>query len=245
MATRPFSVVFDSIDPDALGRFWATALGWGLVHEDRVAVVELDGAPGWGEGGPPALVFVPSGEPKRTKNRVHVDLPSSSLGDQRDTVGRLLDLGATERDVGQRDAVWVVLADPEGNEFCVLHPSKHYRRTVGLAAVLIDCADPAALRPYWEAATGWPVVVDERDYVAFQHPGGTATRLELLTVPEAKQGKNRLHVDLAPLPGDDLGTEVARLERAGATRTDIGQGDASWVVLADPEGNEHCVLTPR
>jgi hypothetical protein len=61
-------------------------------------------------------------------------------------------------------------------------------------------------------------------------------------VPEGKSGKNRLHIDLNP---DDQGAEVARLEALGASRLDIGQGEVSWVVMADPEGNEFCVLTPR
>jgi hypothetical protein len=67
-----------------------------------------------------------------------------------------------------------------------------------------------------------------------------------VTVPEGKTVKNRLHIDLAPGPDDDHATEVARLEKLGARRVDIGQGDAvPWIVMADPEGNEFCVLTPR
>jgi Glyoxalase-like domain len=69
--------------------------------------------------------------------------------------------------------------------------------------------------------------------------------LVFLTVPETKALKNRLHIDLAPASDDDQEAEVRRLESLGARRVDIGQGDVSWVVLADPEGNEFCVLTPR
>ena len=60
-----------------------------------------------------------------------------------------------------------------------------------------------------------------------------------------KVGKNRLHLDIAPPPGGDQEAEVERLTALGATRVDIGQGEVTWVVLADPDGNEFCVLTPR
>ncbi len=69
--------------------------------------------------------------------------------------------------------------------------------------------------------------------------------LVFVPVPEAKQVKNRLHIDLAPRAHDDQAAEVARLEAMGAKRVDVGQGDARFVVLADPEGNEFCVLTSR
>ena len=60
-----------------------------------------------------------------------------------------------------------------------------------------------------------------------------------------KTWKNRLHLDIAPSVGGDQQAEVDRLVSLGATHLDIGQGDVSWVVLADPDGNEFCVLTPR
>jgi len=66
-----------------------------------------------------------------------------------------------------------------------------------------------------------------------------------VTVPEGKQVKNRLHLDLAPMAGEDHEAAVQRIVDLGATRADVGQGDVPWVVLADPEGNEFCVLTPR
>ena len=73
-------------------------------------------------------------------------------------------------------------------------------------------------------------------------PDGSGSALLFIRVPDAKVIKNRLHLDLNP---DDQEAEVRRLLALGATRKDIGQGDAGWVVLADPEGNEFCVLTPR
>ena len=77
-------------------------------------------------------------------------------------------------------------------------------------------------------------------------PGGAGPRLELVRVEDPKVVKNRWHLDVAPAAGDDQAAEVARLKALGATDADVGQGpDSTWVVLADPDGNEFCVLSPR
>jgi predicted enzyme related to lactoylglutathione lyase len=105
-------VVVDAHRPAVLGRWWANALGWVTVadseeeFEIRPAVDRL-----------PGILFVPVGEPKVIKNRLHFDFRPD---DQNEEVRRLLDLGATRANVAQGDVSWVVLADPEGNEFCVL-----------------------------------------------------------------------------------------------------------------------------
>ena len=112
---------------------------------------------------------------------------------------------------------------------------------VRLANICIDCADPAGLARFWSEALGWPVTSEEPDEVEIQ-PKNRPNGLDILflKVPEAKTVKNRLHIDLRP---DDRDAEVARLEGIGARRADVGQGpDVSWVVMADPEGNEFCVL---
>ncbi len=93
------------------------------------------------------LVFVPVPEPKAGKNRVHLDLASRSAAHQAELVSRARDLGGTPADIGQGDVPWAVLADPEGNEFCVLEPRDIYRDTGPVAAILTDCADPAAPGP--------------------------------------------------------------------------------------------------
>jgi hypothetical protein len=94
---------------------------------------------------------------------------------------------------------------------------------------------------------GWRITFEDDDEVALEPPEGTpedgvAPDLLFLRVPEAKSVKNRVHLDLRP---DDQAAEVARLEALGASRVDIGQGEVSWVVMADPDGNEFCVLAPR
>src|SRR4051812_42335233 len=116
MALAWEQLIVDSPDPEALGRWWADALGWVIVNDDADEF-EIRPAPDV----TPGLLFASVPEPKSIKNRLHLDLRPD---DQRGEVQRLLDLGATHADVGQGEESWVVLADPEGNEFCVLtdHP---------------------------------------------------------------------------------------------------------------------------
>jgi predicted enzyme related to lactoylglutathione lyase len=122
LGIRIQSVVIDVHDPIAVVRFWAAALGWRITQEDpEESVLEPpEGSPA--DGVSPDLVFGRVPEAKTIKNRLHLDLRP----DDRDAhVQRLLDLGATPADVGQTGSEsWVVLADPEGNEFCVLSSAK-------------------------------------------------------------------------------------------------------------------------
>ncbi|HEX4862985.1 MAG TPA: VOC family protein [Acidimicrobiales bacterium] len=114
-----------------------------------------------------------------------------------------------------------------------------------LQSVCIDAADPGALASFWGAALGWRLAEEGPDEVALEAPRGSiedlvAPDLLFLRVPDDKVVKNRLHLDLRP---EDQVAEVARLESLGARTVDIGQGpDSTWVVMADPEGNEFCVL---
>jgi len=83
------------------------------------------------------------------------------------------------------------------------------------------------------------------DYAVLRSAQGVGPYLEFLRTPDVKTVKNRVHLDLRPYPGDDQAAEVSRLRALGATNIDVGQGDVSWTCLADPEGNEFDVLTPR
>jgi hypothetical protein len=236
MATRLIHVVVDAGDPVGLAGFWAEALGWvrGDVDEDGECSVQHPA------GSPVDLLFCPVDDPKRTKNRLHLDLAGGL--DTREVLTRLRGLGATPADIGQGDVAWTVLADPEGNEFCVLpeEPS-----TGPIAALCLDAADPARQAAFWGAATGFVVVREGSWGVALASPGGEGPRLVMGPPVAAKAGKNRLHFDVAPHLGDDHGLELARLESLGAVRVDVGQRDVDWFVLADPEGNELCLLAPR
>ena len=107
--------------------------------------------------------------------------------------------------------------------------------------VCIDAADPLALGGWWSEALGWPNDVDADGHVVLHPPPGGGPDWIFLHVGDKRIVKNRIHFDFVP---DDQGVEVERLLRLGARRVDIGQGEQSWVVLADPEGNEFCVLAP-
>ncbi|MEZ5094229.1 VOC family protein [Nocardioides sp.] len=113
-----------------------------------------------------------------------------------------------------------------------------------LQCINIDANDPDGLATFWEAVLGWRRTFDTDDEVVLEPPEGSVgdgllPDLLFARVPEHKAGKNRLHLDLRP---EDQAAEVERLLTLGARPVDVGQGDVSWVVLADPEGNELCVL---
>ena len=104
----------------------------------------------------------------------------------------------------------------------------------------IDCADPAALARFWAEALDYKTLPgDDPDEVVVVPKDGKGTQLGFFRVPEGKSVKNRLHLDLRP---EDQAAEVERLIALGAQKVDIGQGSPTWVVLADPEGNEFCIL---
>ncbi len=119
MTLRISNLSFDSVQPETTGRFWAAALGWDLETDDPEEVAVTAPPGGFGHGVLPDMLFLRVPEAKQIKNRVHVCLRSD--GDQAAEVARLEGLGARRVDLGQGDDVtWVVLSDPEGNEFCVL-----------------------------------------------------------------------------------------------------------------------------
>ena len=114
--------------------------------------------------------------------------------------------------------------------------------TLSINSLTVDCHDPRSVSTFWTDALGWLVVGEDdggvmiaphRDHRPGIHP------VYFQANPDEKRVKNRWHFDLAP---DDQATEVARLEGLGARRVDIGQGDVPWVVMADVEDNEFCVL---
>ena len=117
---------------------------------------------------------------------------------------------------------------------------------IRIQCLCIDSAHPSKSADFWEAALGWRRTHDTDDEVVLEPPEGSpedgvVPDLLFLKVGDPKTVKNRLHLDLRPT---DQAAEVARLEALGARRADIGQGEVSWVVLTDPDGNEFCVLKP-
>ena len=109
----------------------------------------------------------------------------------------------------------------------------------------LDAHDPHALAPFWAELLGYDVTDSDDTTVELTGPAGSGPRLVLGKVPDEKVVKNRMHIDLNATDRDQA-AEVERAVALGARPVDIGQGpDVSWVVLADPEGNEFCILRSR
>jgi catechol 2,3-dioxygenase-like lactoylglutathione lyase family enzyme len=119
MACRITELILDCRDPERLAGFWCEVLGWKVLDRDGNESIEI--GPESGSGGPqPVLVLSATDDPKRDKLRLHLDVNATDR-DQAEELDRLLALGARPADVGQTGAEsWHVLADPEGNEFCLL-----------------------------------------------------------------------------------------------------------------------------
>ncbi|AEW97591.1 MULTISPECIES: VOC family protein [Streptomycetaceae] len=242
MPLRPVQVNIKALDPSTVGRFWAQALGWGAHNTGVTTYTGPGGGLVWPERDGLGIDVVPVPEAKTAaKNRVHIDLATNTAAHQEELVARLRSLGATPADIGQGDVPWTVLADPEGNEFCVLEPREVYRDTGPIAAVVVDCADPWATARFWGEAVDWTVREVTDDRAVLRSATGTGPYLEFLRTPGAPTGPDRVHLDLLPYPGDDKAAEVARLRALGAADLDVGQGDVPWTCLADPEGHEFCV----
>jgi hypothetical protein len=207
-------VVFDALDVEALARFWA-----GAVNGTRIdrAVVRA------GDGGV-RLRFVPASRPKTRKNRLHLDLGGGPRPDRE--VDRLLALGAARADIGQGAVPWTVLADPEGNEFCVLPEESAGGQPV---AICLDAADPRTQGRFWGTALGWPIVDQGGWGVSLRSPAATGPRLVMGPPVAAKTGRNRLLLEIAS-GGEALGMEP------GASET--------GTEMADPEGNEFVLWPP-
>ena len=231
------ALAIDANDPRRVAEFWAGVLGWEL--DDSGGVIGLLPADDTGF----RLRFPRTLEPKVGANQFHFDIRSESPEQQRETVARALALGGRHHDVGQLpEEEHVVLADPEGNEFCVIEAGNSFLSDCGFIGALSGDGSQAT-GYFWSAALGWPLVWDQEQETAIRAPHG-GPKITWGGPPlDSRTGKNRLHFDLAPAHGDQS-AEVDRLVSLGATRIDIGQGDADWVVLADPDGNEFCLYPP-
>ncbi|WP_203862784.1 VOC family protein [Plantactinospora mayteni] len=231
MLSRLLAVTFDAYDPARLARFWAGLLGREVVEEAGDAFLP-------GDETQLGLRFVPSDAAKVGLNWIHLHLTSTSLADQQHTVATALGLGASHLDVGQRpEEGHIVLADPEGNEFCVIEPGNAFLAGCGLLGELA-CDGTREVGLFWSEALGWPLVWDQDQETAIQSPHG-GTKVAWGGPPVApKEVRNRQRFDLVPVGGDQP-AEVDRLLSLGATRLEVGEDGA--VVLADPDGNEFCV----
>ena len=242
MPLRLTTLCFDASDPVRLAHFWAGVLNWEVFDEtdDVIGLMPRDGTRLIIE-----VAFEPMPEPHQGAQRIHLDLSSASVEAQNATVRRAVDLGARHIDIGQGpDADHIVLVDPAGNEFCVLEPGNKFVDYGGLLGS-ITCDGSAGIGHFWSEALGWPLVWDQHGETAIRAPDGTGPFITWAPPLPPKTGKNRLHLDIAPPRDGNQRAEVNRLIALGAARADIGQGDVAWVVMADPDGNEFCVLAPR
>jgi predicted enzyme related to lactoylglutathione lyase len=237
MTSQLLALSIPATDPVRLGRFWAGVLDWGPADDPHgaVAILPTDDT-GF------RIRFPATQDQKTSQNRMHVDLTSASLDDQQQTVARALALGARHVDVGQRpDEGHVVLADPEGNEFCVIEPGNNFLADCGFIGALA-CDGSQEVGYFWSEALGWPLVWDQDQETAIRSPLGGPKITWGGPPPMPKAGTNRLHFDLASSADGDQRAEVDRLLSLGAIRLDVGPGETGGVVMADPDGNEFCLF---
>jgi hypothetical protein len=232
MRSSLVAVTFDAGDPARVAQFWAQLLGRDVVGTSRGRLLP-------GDGTQLGLRFAPCGTEKAGPNRAHLHLTSTSHADQQQTVETALGHGARHLDVGQRpDEGHVVLADPGGNEFCVIEPDNSFLAGCGVLGELA-CDGSREVGLFWSEALGWPLVWDQDQETAIQSPLGGTTIAWGGPPLAPRVTTTGQRFDL--LPGDgDQGREVERLVALGATRLEVGeQGDIS---LADPDGNEFRLL---
>jgi hypothetical protein len=218
-------LVIDASNARRLGAFWAQVLGR-RVEESGPDDVVLRG------GHPTQTVWIDQvPEAKAVKNRVHLDVHTAGIG-------ALTAAGATV--LNDSDFRWVVMADPEGQEFCAFVREEPPEDR--LYEIIVDCADPGAVAAWWGQV--FDVKAESHDGGAYFGlaglPGTSFDGMAFVPVPEPKTVKNRVHWDVH-------GSVPALLE-AGARMlrpaTENPEPDRNWDVLADPEGNEFCVFAP-
>ncbi|MET7670387.1 VOC family protein [Micromonospora luteifusca] len=239
MTSHLFAISFDASEPLRLAQFWSGLLGREMVDDPHDGVLLLPT-----KDAEFHIRFAPNQQPKVVQNRMHFDLTSSSLEDQRQTVARALELGARHTDIGQGPEIdHVVLADPEGNEFDVIAPGNNFLAGCGFIGALA-CDGSQQVGYFWSEALGWPLVWDQDEETAIQSPNG-GTKITWGGPPYMSNGgRDRVRFDLAPDPDVDPQVEVDRLLSLGATRIDTDAA-AGRLVLADPDGAEFGLLTSR
>ena len=218
--------------PEVLAGFWGAILGREVMAEPMGLLLP-------GSETQVGLRFVADLAPKAGAERVHVHLTSTTPDDQQQIVARARDLGATPLDVGQRaEEGHIVLADPEGNAFCVIEAGNAFLAGTGFLGELA-CDGSRDVGRFWAAALTWPLVWDQDEETAIQAPAG-GTKIAWGGAPvEPITGPPRERFELA-VAADEVEQQVGRLVAIGATRhTDRDDGT---IVLTDPDGNEFRVM---
>jgi len=204
MPTRTARVVVEAHDPSALARYWSEALDWAVTPERSDGVTVSPPADDPGQAGQLPLTFVPANGTKATKNRIHLDLASRSDEHQAALVARLEALGARRIEIGQGAVTWVVMADPEGNEFCVVShrgsvgkdPASAFGDLTPVAAIVFDCADPEAIAPFWADALDWPALGQDDEGMWLRDVTSNGPYLDLHRVGEPDDPSLRVRLDV-------------------------------------------------
>ena len=231
MSSSLMALEIDALRPTGLAAFWSVLL-------DRPTDATGTRLPGRTDVDV-ELRFVLTAIPTLDRHRMHMDLTSATEESQRDTVARAIELGASPLDVGQRgDEGHVVLADPEGNEFCVIEAGNQFLRDTARIGALAGDGMPA-VGYFWARVLNWPLVWDQDQETAIQSPRG-GTKITWGGPPVApKTSRNRLRWVLRA--DRDIEAELSRLVGLGATCL-VSLED--HVELADPEGNEFLLERP-
>jgi catechol 2,3-dioxygenase-like lactoylglutathione lyase family enzyme len=240
MISQLFAVCFEANRPQLLAEFWSGLLGGKIVDDPGDGVAVQPGEdPGF------QIRFVPERAPKAGQNLMHFDLTSTSLADQQQTVTRALELGGRHIDIGQLpEEEHVVLADPDGNEFCVIEPGNNFLADCGFIGALA-CDGSQQVGYFWSTALGWPLVWDQDQETAIRSPHG-GPKITWGGPPlSPRTGPDRVRFDLSVPVHSDLPAEIDRLLGLGATRLDTGRNETGRVPMADPDGNDFCLLALR
>ena len=231
MGLRLQAVTFDARDPARLAHFWADMLGRRCVDDTENVLLP-------GDQTQVGLRFTSGHIETVGPDYLHLHLTSSSPTEQQQTVETALRLGSHHLDVGQRpEEGHLVLADPEGNPFCVIEPGNSYLAGCGLLGELA-CDGTRDVGLFWSAALGWPMVWDQDQETAIQSPHGGTKIAWGGSQDTPKQGRERQRFDLIA-PSSNQDTEVERLMSLGAARLGINQ--ARVVAMTDPDGKQFSV----
>lgn len=237
-----YGLDLDAYDPVRVAGFWAGVLGWSRSGEaDGRVVLTPEDHPAY------RIVVRRADTPKTGQNRIHLDLTSSSQEDMQARITTVLDLGGRRIDIGQtNEDRHEVLADPEGNEFCVIEPGNSFLADTGVIGA-INCDGTRAVGYFWSEVLGWPLVWDQDEETAIQAPSGGSkiTWSGPPLMPRPARDRLRLVLQTAE---PNLDGAVARLVAHGATRPDPNHAPTDGVAeatLFDPDGNEFRVITHR
>lgn len=227
------AVSIAAAEPAVVARFWAGVLGRDVLeHVSQVEVTVPDRSSGLD------LVVRRSELPRLGPNRIHLDLTTASQEDLDATVALGLELGGRHIDIGQTAADrHVVLADPEGNELCVIEPENSFlSETDRIGAV--NCDGTRAVGSFWSQALGWPLVWDQDEETAIQSPAGGSKVTWSGPPLMPRLGPDRVRLEIATTDGAEARDEVDRLVALGAQRVPESAEDTTGqVLLADPDGN--------